>query len=345
MLFGGSDGPHVTIACEPRQVRKEAAVSGNAGVVSHSMSVPLAAGREVAQFEGGCTAKDFSIHGPPYADPMDPLPTANALDTQSGIWTEHPVPHFRFPLVSPYPELRHAVFTRIGGTSRPPYESLNISYQVGDKRHRVSRNLARIRGILMAERLVTMRQVHGTEVAVIRSPDQLRRRATPVADAIITCLPGIAVVVRQADCQGVILYDPQRRVLGVVHCGWRGSVAGILIRVVSRMKEAFGCNPGDLLACIGPSLGPCCAEFVDPAIFPQGFREFWRDSTHLDLKAVSRHQLLQAGLGKDHIQISHICTRCRTDLFFSYRGEGITGRFATAAMLDPGGQRHATDHR
>jgi hypothetical protein len=90
----------------------------------------------------------------------------------------------------------------------------------------------------------------------------------------------------------------------------------------------------DILAVIGPSLGPCCAEFTSyKEIFPEAFRKFIVRDNHFDLWEISRRQLLDAGLEEKMIDIAGICTRCNTDFFYSYRGEGITGRFATVAML------------
>jgi len=275
---------------------------------------------------------------------MDPSESHSTCFPTDGQWTADPVPRFQFRLLSDYPQITHAVFTRHGGKSRPPYDSLNTSYQVGDLQDHVTANLSLIREAVGARRLVAMRQVHGTGIARARSVNGLNGGWTPCADALITDVPGVAVVVRQADCQGVIILDPEKDVLSVVHCGWRGNAANILGQVIARMKREWDCNPCSLLACIGPSLGSCCAEFVDHTIFPKDFNAFKVDATHFDMKAVSRCQLLSAGLTREHIQVSDLCTRCRTDLFYSYRGERTTGRFATVAMLNQGGARHAKHH-
>lgn len=277
---------------------------------------------------------------------MDLLPMNSTSDRCGLIRIKHPVPSFRYHLLSGYPQLSHAVFTRHGGTSQSPYDRLNTSYDVGDLPRHVAANLSIIKDALKARRLLTMKQVHGTGVLVVHKEDAWRRVRTPSADAVITDVPGLAVLVKQADCQGTILFDPNRNVVAVAHCGWRGNVADILSKVVARMRAEFGSEESDLLACIGPSLGPCCAEFVDHrVIFPECFQVFGIDSTaKFDLKAISRWQLLNAGLREENIQISDICTRCRTDLFYSYRGEGRTGRFGTVAMLRQGENHHANHH-
>jgi len=101
-----------------------------------------------------------------------------------------------------------------------------------------------------------------------------------------------------------------------------------------RMKSEFGCEPGDITAAIGPSLGPCCSEFKTyREIFPPEFVTHMVSENHFDLWEISRMQLLRAGLMKEKIEIAGVCTKCNTDLFYSYRGEGETGRFGTVAML------------
>jgi YfiH family protein len=229
--------------------------------------------------------------------------------------------------------------------SPPPYDRLNTSHDVGDLPAHVAANLVVIKNSVGAAQLIYMNQVHGTGILVIRTGDEMTGDEMPTADAILTNVPDLAILVKQADCQGVILFDPNTGVVAVVHCGWRGSVANILTKVVARMKGEFRCQECDLLACIGPSLGPCCAEFVDyKRIFPEYFQEFKVNTAHFDLKAISRWQLLNAGLREENIQISDICTRCHTDLFYSYRGEGKTGRFGTVAMLRQGEIGHANVH-
>lgn len=194
-----------------------------------------------------------------------------------------------------------------------------------------------IRKTVGAERLVTLEQAHGSKVVVIRRKDRDRVRQPLRGDGLVTDAPGLGLVIKQADCQAVILYDPIRRVAANIHCGWRGNVANIIRKAVQCMEEDFGCKPPDLLVGVGPSLGPCCAEFKGhEAIFPRSFRAFMAGPDRFDLWALSLHQLMAAGVEPSRVAFSGMCTRCRTDFFFSYRGEGDTGRFATVAMItDP----------
>ncbi|MEW6669502.1 MAG: polyphenol oxidase family protein [Thermodesulfobacteriota bacterium] len=265
------------------------------------------------------------------------IPSHEGADAaQSASPARHRIPFFRFHGLSGETRVSHAVFTRIGGTSAPPFASLNTSYSTGDHPENVTRNLRIIAAALDAEVLLYMKQVHGTAVHVVSGGDAPEPQGGITADAMITDRPRAALMVKQADCQGVILYDPEKRILGLVHCGWRGNTLGILGTAVERMKKEFGCRVAVIRAAIGPSLGPCCAEFVaHEEIFPAPFRRFMVSENHFDLWGVSRWQLAEAGVREDNIETAGICTRCRADLFFSYRAEGTTGRFATVAMLRP----------
>jgi hypothetical protein len=153
-------------------------------------------------------------------------------------------------------------------------------------------------------------------------------------DAMVTSIPGIMPVIQVADCQAVVVHDPVRQVVANIHSGWRGSVGNIVGKTVAAMKQTFGCRPADMVAGIGPSLGPCCAEFIHyrteipPALWRHRIGE-----RHFDFWSMSLAQLKDSGLAEEHVRIAGVCTRCRTDLFYSYRAEKTTGRFAVAAGL------------
>ena len=246
------------------------------------------------------------------------------------------VPFFRFPRLSLCPDLAHFVFTRHGGVSDSAFRSLNVSVGTGDSPTSVEANLSLIREVTGARALRFMNQVHGKNIAILPKTALQDGGGPFTADAMVTDVAGVALLVKQADCQAVILYDPLRKVVANVHCGWRGNAQGLLTAVIAAMRAEFGCDPSRLRAAIGPSLGPCCAEFVTyQEIFPESFRPFMIRENYFDLWAVSRSQLVQSGLKEAHIESADWCTRCRTDLFYSYRGEGRTGRFATVVMLKP----------
>lgn len=195
-------------------------------------------------------------------------------------------------------------------------------------------HLEEIRTLMGADGLVFMDQVHGDRVVAVRSETVKEDTAVPSTDAMITCDSGVAIMVKQADCQGVVLLDPAKNVVANVHCGWRGNVRNILGRVVQEMAASFGCRPADMAVAISPSLGPCCAQYrTHREIFPEEFQKFRVGDDHFDLRAVSCWQLVEAGIPPENIEVADVCTSCRTDLFYSYRREGETGRFATVVML------------
>jgi YfiH family protein len=252
-----------------------------------------------------------------------------------GIISEGHTPYLQSLSLSGMKGLTHRIFTRLGGVSRPPYDSLNSSYQNGDRPEDVKENLRIIRDSLEADQLIFMNQVHGKNIIPLAKNDYPTLPASaPEADALITDIPSMAIMVKQADCQGVIMYDPAKRIVSVTHCGWRGNLCNILASVVISMKTRFGCDPRDIMAFIGPSLGPCCAEFRShEKMFPREFERHMVREDYFDLWGISRSQLLEAGLRNDKIEIAGICTRCNSELLYSYRADNITGRFATVAML------------
>ncbi len=238
--------------------------------------------------------------------------------------------------------IRHGVFTRLGGVSAPPFATLNTGHTVGDAPAAVAENLRRICRALDVEAasVATGYQVHGVSVALIGRQDCGRVR--PAADILLTDQAGIPLMQRFADCVPLVLYDPARHVLGLAHAGWRGSVQGVAREAVRAMREAFGSCPADVVAGVGPSIGPCCYE-VGPEVAAQvraGFAEGERwllpqagGVLHLDLWAANRDQLLAAGVAQ--VEVAGLCTACRSGEFFSHRAEkGRTGRFGVLAVME-----------
>ncbi|MEW6079708.1 MAG: peptidoglycan editing factor PgeF [Thermodesulfobacteriota bacterium] len=237
---------------------------------------------------------------------------------------------FRFENLSACPGLNHAVFSRLGGSSSPPFTSLNLGTAEGDHPETVEQNRGAVAACFGHRPMAFVKQVHGDDVLVFKKGGQaFDPSPKPRADAMITDIPGLMLAVKLADCQGVLLHDPVKQVAAAVHSGWRGSVLDIIGKTIARMKTDFGCDPGDIMAGISPSLGSCCAEFVNYRTeLPESFWPYRDSRDRFDFWQISRDQMTAAGLLDAHIEIADICTRCRTDLFFSYRGEGRTGRFA-----------------
>ncbi len=251
--------------------------------------------------------------------------------------THNGLSFYQFPLFQSIAGLAHGIFTRHGGKSQGPFTSLNLSFSVGDHPQTVAANRDLVLKSLGIPGLQSLKQVHGsTSVEIQNSPpgDSRSFPETRSGDILMTSLPGQGLMIKLADCQSILLYDPVHRAIANIHCGWRGNVNNVIGEAVRQMKATYQTDPARLLAGVGPSLGPCCAQFINyrteiPA-------EYWTYQTrpnYFDLWRLSRDQLTAAGVREDHIQMAGICTSCPTRDFFSHRKEKITGRFATVIAL------------
>lgn len=255
-----------------------------------------------------------------------------AMNVQKKI--EQPVRHI-FESLAGIPGLAHGVFTRHGGVSLPPYDTLNAAWNNGDSPEAVRKNLTRVKEALGMEHLASGLQVHGDTINEV-DPRALAdaERHGPVAvmppgDALVTRLRGVGLMIKIADCQAIFLVDPQQGVIANIHSGWRGSVQDLPAKVVRFLQERFGCRPRDLYAAVSPSLGPCCGEFRNYRDeLPPSFWPFQSSPRYFDFWAITRWQLIGAGLRPEHIEAAERCTVCETGDFFSYRGERTTGRMA-----------------
>jgi polyphenol oxidase len=233
-------------------------------------------------------------------------------------------------------ELVHGIFTRQGGTSTGAFDSLNVGMSSGDETTAIAMNRKLIIRKMGMKPLVFLNQIHGKEIKVLKKEDNdLSDVFEPgkelyTADGIITDMKGVFLVIQVADCQSVMLYDPEKQVIANVHSGWRGSIENIVGHCVDQMVDSFGCNPIDILAGISPSLGPCCAEFKHyEQEIPQPLWQYKaKDKPYFDFWQMSADQLIDKGVKKENIENMKICTKCNTDIFYSYRGEQATGRFA-----------------
>lgn len=236
----------------------------------------------------------------------------------------------------------HGMFCCGGGISTKPFAPFNLSYSVGDQADRVTANRSRAQVALGLTCLVSVKQTHSDRVLGIEQPHYA---VEPEGyDAMISTLPGTGLLIQQADCQAILLSAPQQGVIAAIHCGWRGSVLDIIGTTIRRLQDQYAVNPDNLLAVISPSLGPCCAEFIHyRKELPPWMHAFQVQPLFFDFWAISRHQLLSAGLRQEHIETASICTCCNQH-FFSYRratkaGSGVTGRNGSIIGLT----QHTTD--
>jgi YfiH family protein len=251
--------------------------------------------------------------------------------------------YLEFPRLAQVAGIRHGIFLRFSEQQPGRYRSFNLGMGCGDGDEHVWRRRRRVRALFGFNTMVFARQVHGDRVNLWEcreSPDNAavqRDHAYLTGDGLVTGCPGQALFIQTADCQSVLIADPRKAVVANVHSGWRGSISNIIGRTVGMMTERFGCRPEDLRCGVGPSLGPCCAEFVNYRNeIPEPLWSYRRSGDRFDFWRMSLDQLLSAGVKEAHVETSRICTRCNTHLFYSYRGEGQTGRFAAVIGLRNG---------
>jgi YfiH family protein len=229
--------------------------------------------------------------------------------------------------------------TRNGGSSRPPFNSLNLGLGSGDQLSQVEANRAAVARAFDLEPhlLLTVNQVHGSEILVIDQPNpEVSHFQRVDSDAIITNQRNILIGILVADCFPIILYDREKHAAGVIHLGWRGAAAGLLGRTVKAMGAIFGCQPGDLRAAIGPGVAAHSYEVDRPVrdAFRRGTDQWGRIAEEvslghwqLDLQKSIALQLDEAGLGRAAVDMIEECTCCHKETFFSYRrDQGRTGR-------------------
>lgn len=236
-----------------------------------------------------------------------------------------------FELLAQFPKLQAAIFSRKGGVSQGPFDSLNVSAEHGDQLDAVHENRKRVHKILKEKTIIFSQQVHGKEVIEVTNKNLHRKL---ICDGLMTQKFGLALMTMHADCQAAIFYDPENHALATAHCGWRGSQQNIYRNVVLGMKTYFGTKPSNLHVCVGPSLGPFKGEFVNyKTELPEKFWDFQVSPNYFDFWEISRHQLKESGILSHHIQVAGICTYLEPQDFFSYRRDKLTGRNGTAAFL------------
>lgn len=297
----------------------------------------------------------------------------------------------QFDQYQQFSTLVHGIFTRAGGYSQAPYHSLNVSLNPSQERFEdVVRNrfLALQSLDIAAYPCATLWMIHSAHVLTLdeqawpdwhenwphRSYDlatlgypqgtqiQWTFKPRTQGDALITRQRGVALAISTADCAPLLFFDPITEAIGVAHAGWRGTARGIAAATVAAMVKQFGSRPADILAGIGPSIGPCCYEVSDDVqqlfLGQSAFEELpteehycqlvatsavfetlqlpERASLRLNIWETNRQQLLLAGLTPEHIEMSDLCTSCAKDRFFSHRAEqGATGRFPAILALRP----------
>lgn len=257
---------------------------------------------------------------------------------------------------SAFPEdlVVHAVSTRIGGVSKPPFDGLNLALHVGDNPADVLANRKKfIRSLgFNTEDIVTPNQVHGEKI--FRVEEEHRglgslnySDAIPETDSLITNVPELPLMLCFADCVPIFFVDTENFAVGLAHAGWKGTLKKIASKTFLAMKENFGTRAKNCLVGIAPSIGPCCYEIGEEVretckkIFPEHTEKLLaeRDGKFfLNLWAANKIQLLEAGLPEENIDVAGECTCCKSSWYFSYRAArknnfDETGRIAAVIAL------------
>jgi len=254
-----------------------------------------------------------------------------------------------FPLFEETNRTAHGFSTRLGGVSEGKFSTMNFSFTTGDDRERVMENyrrIARMMGVDL-ERMVLSYQTHTTNVRIVTEEDAgkgiVKERDYRDVDGLITNVPGITLVTFYADCVPLYFLDPVHGAIGLSHSGWRGTVKRMGKVTLELMAETYGTRPEDVLCCIGPSICQDCFEVGGEVVeeFRKEFKErYWPELFYgkengkyqLDLWRANEIIFQEAGVKKEHIQTTDICTHCNPQYLFSHRTFG-TERGNLAAFL------------
>lgn len=243
------------------------------------------------------------------------------------------VPFLSYPMFEKTGIVKHGFSTRLGGVSKGYWASMNVSTTRGDDPADVEENLRRIAKAIGVRRdsLTFTNQTHTTNVAVVKEEDKGRRFQE--TDGMITNVPGICLVTFYADCVPLYFVDPVKKVVGLSHSGWRGTVGKMGKVTVELMQKTYGSDPEDILATVGPSICQDCYEVSEDVIleFQKSFEEqdwqqiyYKKENGKYQLNLWKANELIfrEAGILPEHIAVTNVCTHCNPEILFSHRTTG-----------------------
>jgi YfiH family protein len=244
--------------------------------------------------------------------------------------TKNSLSYFEVPEIAKFGCTRHVFLTRKGGVSHPPYDSLNIGENNGDRKEDVYRNRDHITSAFgfTRKQLLLLKQMQTDGILIIKNP-VVTIPSLLEYDAVITDASDIFLGIQTADCIPILILDPVKKVVATIHAGRQGTGLNITAKVIKKMEGEFGSSSKDLLIAIGPSIGPCCYE-IDERVFHPEWEPFSISKGNgkwmVDLAQINIAQMKERGIKEGQISRIDLCTHCHSDLFFSYRKEGTTGR-------------------
>ena len=259
--------------------------------------------------------------------------------------------YLSYPLLEQTGFINHGFSTRIGGVSEGIYSSMNLSFSRGDDEASVRENFKRMAEAIGVEPdcLVFAAQTHTTNVRKVTAADKGKGIVCPHdyqdVDGLITNEPGLCLTTFYADCVPLFLVDPVHKAIGLSHSGWRGTVGKMGQETLRRMKEEYGTEAEDVFAAVGPSICQDCYEVSEDVIekFKEAFDEihwgelFYKKENNkfqLNLWKANEIILLEAGVQKENIAVTNVCTNCNSDMLFSHRAtKGERGSLAAFMAL------------
>lgn len=248
---------------------------------------------------------------------------------------------YEFEQLKSQPDIVHGIFTRLNTEDNGVFDPLNTGRSLNLTQSVVENNKTHMVRKWGEQKFVFLNQVHGNTIKLLKNHDtdlpenfELNKKRF-TADGIVTDMKNVFLTILVADCQAVMFYDPVKKIIANIHSGWRGSVADIIGKCIDTMINAFACRPEDIIAAVSPSLGPCCSEFVNyKDEIPENLWKYKTDnSTYFNFWKMSEDQLIKKGIKKENIENMQICTKCNTDIFYSFRGEQTTDRFACVISM------------
>lgn len=265
-------------------------------------------------------------------------------NNQSTVLHQGDVPYITFPKLDKA-GLVHGFSTRIGGVSEGIYASMNLSYTCGDDEEKVDENFRRIGKAIgfKSENLVFSNQIHKTDIAVVTSENC--GSVMTNMDGLVTKEKGVPLYTGYVDCVPLFFYDPEKKVAGMAHSGWRGTVGRIGANMIEVMGREFACDVKDIVAAVGPSICQDCYEISEDVAleFIHEFQELPQESYliekgngkfQLDLWKVNEHILKEAGITEEHLDVTDVCTCCNHKLLFSHRAsKGKRGNLGGFVVL------------
>ena len=243
------------------------------------------------------------------------------------------VPYLSYPMLENTGIVNHGFSTKLGGVSKGHCATMNISTTRGDDPEAIAENKRRIAAAIgvEVEDMTFTHQTHTTNVAVVREENRGTRFME--TDGMVTNVPGICLVTFYADCVPLYFVDPVKKAIGMSHSGWRGTVGKIGKVTIEKMTEVYGSNPEDLVVAIGPSICQDCYEVSEDVIkqfkanfaegiWPELFYQKNNGKYQLNLWKANEHVFLEAGVKKENIAVTNVCTHCNPDILFSHRTTG-----------------------